>query len=454
MEVLNNKLFEKPSCKFKFLAKEGFNIPNYYEVSTVDEVLATYKEYIKTKRDLLSYDIDGLVEEVNNFDIQQELGYQPNGLDPNFAVGIKFDSVASVTPLVKVDWNTGMTGKVVPRAWFDPVDIMGVTVEKATLHNFEFIDNLIKKEGLRIGSECIVVRSGDVIPQMLGVKTVGNGTQIQIPNNCPVCNSALKRFSVELVCENQECGAKIKGIFTNYFDTLKIKGLSDKFIDKAIETYNIKSIKNLLELTVEQIEQLEGFADKSAKKAFDAIHSVKEVSPEQFMALLNIPNQGVRVFENLFNQFPIEKLLDENFKPSDILNTKGIAEITANAIYQGIKNNLHRLRENAEFFTIITKKNIVQNTNQQSQKMIDKNFCITGALNNGKRDDYETMIKNKGGLIGSVNKKLDYLVTNDTDTNSSKMKKAIELNSEWQKSGDVKRIYIISENDLITMMEN
>jgi DNA ligase (NAD+) len=173
MKVINNAIFEKPSCKFKFLQREGFHTPNFYEVNDIIEVLNIYKDYMKTKRDELSYDIDGLVEEVNDYDTQDEMGYDPKGLKPKFATAIKFDSVASITPLKSIRWTVGMTGRIIPTCIYEPIDIMGVTVTKSTMHNFEFLENAIKNEGLKIGSECIVIRSGDVIPKFLGVKTWG-----------------------------------------------------------------------------------------------------------------------------------------------------------------------------------------------------------------------------------------------------------------------------------------
>ena len=450
MNVINKEIFSAPSCKFKFLAKEGFNIPNFYEVTSTDEVIALYKDYMKGTRDSLTYDIDGLVEEINDYDIQSELGYEPNGLNPKFATAIKFDSIAAKTKLLNIRWTVGMTGKIIPTGIFEPVDIMGVTIQKASMHNYDYLMNYINKENLKIGSEVIIARKGDVIPQMIGVKSTDDNTmEIKIPTNCPVCDTKLNHVSVDLVCENPTCGAKTKGIFTNFFDTLKIKGLSEKFIDKAIEMYDIKTIDDLLKLSVSDIEKLDGFAKKSAEKAYNAIHSVKEVSPEQFMALLNIPNQGVRVFENLLGSTPIEKLLDPDFKPEDILDTKGIAEKTAIAIHEGIQANLDRIRENAEHFTIIVKKSIIDH----STAIAGKSFCITGKLNKGTRKDYENKIKSLGGTIAGVSAKLTYLVTNDTDTSSSKMKKANDLNVKWHNNGEDKKIIIINEEDLIELME-
>lgn len=448
---INKAVFEKPSCKFKFLQREGFNTPNYYEFKHPKEVLVLYKEYMKTRRDSLNYDIDGLVQEVNNFNSQEILGYQPNGLNPKFATSIKFDSLGAITQLLGIRWSVGTTGKIIPTGIFVPVEILGSTIKKATFHNIDFLEKLINIEKLKIDSDCIIIKSGDVIPRMMGVKKSGNGAEIEIITHCPVCDSKLNRFSVDLICENMKCPAKIQGIFTNMFNTLDIKGISEKFIEKATEIYNITTIDELMRLSIEEIEHLPGFAKKSAQKAYEAIHSVTEVSPEQFFALLNIPNQGVRVFENLFSGFPMEKLLDENFKPSDILNIKGIAEKSANAIHNGIQANLERLRENAEWFTIKKKKN-TSNVNHNT-KFIGKSFCITGTLNNGTRKDYETLIKDSGGKIAGVSKTLDFLVTNDNDTSSSKMKKTIELNSKFHNEGIDKRIIIISEEKLISMME-
>ena len=455
MKVINNAIFEKPSCKFKYLQREGFYTPNFYEVNDVTEVLNIYKDYMKTKRDSLQYDIDGLVEEVNDYDIQEQMGYDPSGLKPKFATAIKFEGVAEVTPLLRIRWTVGMTGRVVPTCIYEPVDIMGVTVNKSTMHNFAFLENAIKNEGLKIGSECIVIRSGDVIPKFMGVKNAGDGEAIEIPTHCPICDHELDRFSVDLVCENTACGAKTAGIFTNLFDTLKIKGLSDKFVAKVIEMYDVKTIDDLMRLSADDFEKLPGYAAKSAQTAYDKLHSVKEVTPEQFFALLNIPNQGVRVFENLFAQFPMEKLLDDDFKPEDIMDTKGIAEKTAHAINDGIQSNLDRLRENAEWFTIKKKEVKEVDESQHSSKMVGKTFCITGSLNNGTRKEYETMIEEKGGkATGSVTTKLHYLVTNEPDTNSSKMKKVRDFNVKWEQNGEDKEIIIISEDDLVKMMED
>lgn len=449
--TLNSAIFDTPSCKFRFLQREGFNVPNYYELIDGGEVLHLYKTYMESKRDELEYDIDGLVQEIDDYDSQKLLGYQPNGLNPKFMTSIKFDSIGGITKLRDIRWTVGMTGRIIPTGIFDPVDLMGVTIEKASLHNFEFLENLIKKDGLRIGSDCVIIRAGDVIPRLMSVKNAGDGQSIAVIDTCPECGTTLNRFSVDLVCENMACPAKTKGIFNNMFTTLDIRGVSEKFVEKAVEVYDISTIDDLMRLTVDQIEKLPGFARKSAEKAYEAIHSVTEVTPEQFFALLNIPNQGVRVFENLFSQFPMEKLLDENFKPEDLLNTKGIAEKTAAAIHEGIQANLDRLRENAEWFTIIKKK--AKDNSSHKTNMIGKSFCITGSLNNGTRSEYETKIKDAGGAIASVTKKLDYLVTNDDDTNSSKMKKALEINAEFINGGMDKRIIIINEQDLINMME-
>ncbi len=171
MQILNSAIFEKPSCKFKFLQREGFNVPNYYELTTIDEVLALYKKYMQSTRDKLEYDIDGLVQEVNDFDAQKELGWQPNGLNPKFATAIKFDSSSGITTLREIVWSVGTTGRIIPVAIFDPIDIMGVTISKCTMHNYEFLETEINKNGLQIGSQIIIIRANDVIPKYLGVKS-------------------------------------------------------------------------------------------------------------------------------------------------------------------------------------------------------------------------------------------------------------------------------------------
>ena len=450
--TLNSYVFEKPSCKFEFLKRQGFKTPNVYTVTNSAQVISLYKEYMLTKREQLDYDIDGLVQEINTFEGQKELGYQPNGLNPKFATSIKFDSMGAISNFKFVTWNAGMTGRIIPTGTFTPVDIMGVTVQKASLHNFEFLESLIDNEGLKVDSEIIVVRSGDVIPVILGVKTAGDGTYIQIPDKCPTCNGDLVRFSVDLVCEALDCDAKIEGIFTNLFDTLDMKGLSTKFIQKVIAKYGITTIDGLMRLTVDDFEELPGFALKSAQKAYDIIHSVTVVTPEQFFALLNIPHQGVRVFENLFSQVSMEVLLSDTLKPEDLIDAKGIAEKTASAIHNGIQSNLDRLQENAEWFTV-EKKEISSISDEHLTVLLGKSFCITGTLLKGTRKEYETKIKACGGSVGSVTKKLNYLVTNDTSTNSGKLKKVSTINSKILNDGDNNKIMVINEEQLRLMME-
>ena len=134
--TLNSSIFEKPSCKFKFLQREGFHVPNFYNIEKTDDVVALYTRYMTEIRDGLEYDIDGLVQEVDDFDAQEELGYQPNGLIPKFATSIKFDSVGATTRLKDIRWTCGMTGRIIPTAIFEPVELMGVVIQKATLHNY------------------------------------------------------------------------------------------------------------------------------------------------------------------------------------------------------------------------------------------------------------------------------------------------------------------------------
>lgn len=165
---INDHIFEKPSCKLKFLQREGFHTPNFYEFTAVSQVLALYKEYMTVKRDKLNYDIDGLVQEVDCFDAQDELGWNPSGLNPKFATAIKFDSVGSTTQLKSIRWTVGTTGRVIPTGIFEPVEIMGTTVQKASLHNMEYLQKLID-QGLQIGSKVLIVRKGDVIPQVIAV---------------------------------------------------------------------------------------------------------------------------------------------------------------------------------------------------------------------------------------------------------------------------------------------
>jgi len=262
-------------------------------VNGVAEAQAFF-EQLGEKRHRLAYEIDGTVFKVDDLALQEQLGFVARA--PRWAIAYKFPAVEEMTELLDVDFQVGRTGAVTPVARLKPVHVAGVTVSNATLHNMDEIARL----GVKIGDTVIIRRAGDVIPQIVSVvaeKRPADARDIQIPANCPVCDSLVEKVEGEAVARctgGLVCSAQRKEAIKHFASrkALDIEGLGDKLIDQLVDAGLIDSVDDLFHLTLEQLAGLERMAEKSAQNILDALNTAKQTTLGRFLYALGIREVG------------------------------------------------------------------------------------------------------------------------------------------------------------------
>jgi DNA ligase (NAD+) len=283
--------------ELEFLKQQGFAINPFNTYSNALEDIWEIKEKLEKDRDNLQYGIDGMVVKVNNLTVAQSAGVV--GKTPRAHCAIKFAAEESTTTLTDMVWQVGRTGKVTPVCEFEPTELAGTTVKRATLHNYkEFIEsNLHKHDTL------VIRKAGDIIPEVISILDNLRHTKAQKfthPNNCPECNTVLKvsKSSVDLECPNTEtCPAQVLGRLS-YFSQRSIAnivGLSEKQIEKFIELFGVTDIYDLYDLPYEKIQALEGFGEKSVHNLEQAIQAASTIEAKKFLAGMSIEGVGVEV---------------------------------------------------------------------------------------------------------------------------------------------------------------
>lgn len=398
--------------KHKILKILGFKINNHNKYCrNLQEVFDFYNQSQKL-REKLSYEIDGLVVIVNSNSLFEKLGVV--GKAPRGAIAFKFPAKQTTTIVEDIKVQVGRTGALTPVAYLKPVEISGVTVSRATLHN----EDEIKRLGLKIGDTVIVGRAGDVIPDIIKVlKELRNGEEkeFKMPKNCPVCGSKIKRKPGEVVsyCPNPNCFAKQREYFYHFVSksAFDIKGLGLKIIDQLIEEGLVSDPADLYNLKEGDIILLKRFAKKSAANLIKAIQESKKIPLAKFIYALGIRQVGEKTAEDLAEKVRnIENLRKMNLE--ELMNIKDIGPIAAKSIYQWFNN-----RENIEYLEKLKKVGIkIENPisvgiASTRQKLSGLKFVLTGSLESMSRLEAEKRIKKLGGkVVSSVSKNTDYLI--------------------------------------------
>lgn len=406
-----------------FLKENGFRVCEYYfKCENINDVVDKIRE-ITSLRKSLDFMIDGVVIKINNLKYRELLGF--TNKFPRWSIAYKFEAEERFTKLIDVQWNVGRTSKVTPTAILEPVEIDGVTISRATLNNYDFIE----KRDIRLNSEVLIRRSNDVIPEILSANnTYGNTEIIEKPTFCPACNSELQEIGAHLFCPNTlSCEPQLVAKLTHFVskEAMNIEGLSEKTIEKLIDIHNIKQISDFYTLTYEDLSNLEGFKNKRINNTLQAIESSKEVNFNNFINALGIPNVGVTTAFDLSNIF-------ENFNDlfnsayEDLINIPDIGPKTAESIIAFFENESVRKVINNLFALGVQ---IKYNTKIENKKLENQTFVITGSFENHKRKDLENLIKNQGGKVSStVSKNTDFLILGDNP--GSKHEKALELGTK------------------------
>lgn len=393
----------------KILKAFGFKTNPHNRFCKNLEEVEKFRNHWEKAREKLSYEIDGIVVILNNNAVFEKLGVV--GKAPRGAIAYKFSPKEATTILENVIWQVGRTGVLTPVAILKPVEIGGVTISHATLHNLDEI----KRLGVKIGDTVIVGRAGDVIPDVRGVlKNLRTGKEktIKVPKRCPVCGSKVIKIEGEVAyrCSNKNCGAIQRRNLYHFVSksAFDIVGLGPKIIDQLIDEGLISSPADIFELKEGDLVPLERFAEKSAQNLIEAIEKSKEISLARFIYALGIRHVGEETAIDLANQFgSLEKLKKASLE--ELLRVKDIGEVVAKSIYDWFrdKRNLKLL----ERLVKVGVKIISPKLKAKSQKLKDKTFVFTGELESMTRDEAKEKIRELGGNVSSsVSKNTDFVV--------------------------------------------
>jgi DNA ligase (NAD+) len=405
------------------LTKWGFRInPLIRSGITVRSVLDYYRE-LSEKRHRLAYDIDGVVVKVDRIDQQQRLG--TTSRSPRWAIAYKFKAIQEITTLQAIEVQVGRTGALTPVAHLKPVNIGGVTVSRATLHN----EDEIQKKDVRIGDQVLVQRAGDVIPEIVKVitsKRDGSEKRFKMPGRCPVCDSPVVRMAGEAAtrCINSSCSAQAKERIKHFASkaAFDIDGLGTKLIDQLVDKNLLSSFADIFRLDKDTLSQLERMGAKSAQNLITAIENSKSIAFARFLYALGIRHVGEHVAGLLAGHFGGLDMLMECPR-EELESIEGIGPIVAESIINFFDQERNRQIINQLFDSGVKLETAAQMT---TDKLKGRVFVLTGALPNFTRSQAKALIEAAGGKVsGSVSGNTDYVVAGESP--GSKLTKAREL---------------------------
>ena len=409
------------------LEQLGFVVnPKRILAENIDEIWDFIQE-VGQERDKLPYDIDGVVIKVNDLAGQEELGFTVKA--PKWAVAYKFPAEEKEAQLLSVDWTVGRTGVVTPTANLTPVQLAGTTVSRATLHNVDYI----AEKDIRKDDTVIVYKAGDIIPAVLRVvesKRVSE-EKLDIPTNCPSCNSDLLHFEdeVALRCINPRCPAQIMEGLIHFAsrDAMNITGLGPSVVEKLFSANLVKDVANIYRLQEEDFLLLEGVKEKSASKLYQAIQASKENSAEKLLFGLGIRHVGSKASQLLLQHFhSIENLAQAD--PEEVASIDSLGGVIAKSLqtYFATEGSEILLRELKEAGVNLDYKG---QTVVADAALSGLTVVLTGKLERLKRSEAKSKLESLGAKVtGSVSKKTD-LVVAGADA-GSKLQKAQELGIE------------------------
>jgi len=442
LQKFEGREFSTHTEAYEFMKANGLKIIHNYKVcKTAEEVWAAIGE-IGESRSNLPYDIDGAVVKLNDFKQREQAG--ATSKTPRWAVAYKYPPEEKETVLRNIELSVGRTGRITPTAVFDAINLCGTRVERATLHNQDFIDDL----DVRIGDTILVYKSGEIIPKVKAVikeKRGENSEPFIMPKTCPICGHEAKREenTADLKCQNPNCPSKIENRIIHFLsrDAMDIKGFGASYVHDLTEQGFIKDITDIYKLKERREELIKkGILgkDKNTDKLLAAIEESKQKDPRYLLTGLGIDGIGGAAARDLIAHFSsIDNIMVA--KDEDLLEVKDVGAV-------GSKN----IRE---FFTDADNQKMIEKLRAAGLKMSrdikadggkfsGKTFVITGTLPTLSRKEATTVIEENGGkAVGSVSKKTDYVVAGEDA--GSKLAKANSLG-----------ISVITEEELLKMAKD
>ncbi len=414
--------FDRHWQSLEELVRMGFKVnPHRALCQGLEEVLNFCNDW-EAKRETLPYEIDGVVIKVDSVEQQRRLGYTAKA--PRWAIAYKYPARQAITEVESIEVQVGRTGTLTPVAHLKPVEVSGVTVSRATLHNEDEIERL----GLEIGDQVVIERSGDVIPKVVRVHAQGSYRKMfHMPTRCPVCGGHVVREEGEAAsrCINTNCSARLKESILHFSSrgVMNIDGLGEALVDQLVDRGIVASVADLYDLTAEKLTELERMGKKSAANVIRNITNSKKNPLPRVLTALGIRFVGERTAVFLAEAF---ESMDAIALASldDLQRAEEVGPKVAESVFQFFREPancelVERLRTAGLQFTY-------HSTRPKGGPLKGMNFVLTGALANLSREDATKLIESAGGkVVGSVSKKTNFVVAGEDP--GSKLDKAREL---------------------------
>ena len=443
LQAVHGKDFQTHVEAYDFMKRQGIKVIHAYHVCRTAEEVWDAIEQIGASRGDLPYDIDGAVVKLNDFSQRESLGATSKA--PRWAIAYKYPPEEKESVVRSITLSVGRTGRITPTATFDPIRLCGTTVERATLHNQDFIDDL----DVRVGDTVVVYKSGEIIPKIKAVvkEKRPEGTEpFKIGDRCPVCGAKAEREadSADVKCINQACPAQVESHILNFVsrDAMDIKGLGEKNIAALIEKgflHTIVDIFRLKEHREELISQGVVGKEKNTDKLLSAIEEAKKNEPQRLLTGLGIPGIGKAAAAALMQHFKTLEAL-ENASDEAILAVRDMGETSVAAIRSYFQNegNAKICRELQQLGVATA----AQERTAQGDELADMSFVVTGTLRHFGRREITELIEQHGGRVtSSVSKKTDCLVAGENA--GSKLQKAEQLG-----------VRILTEEELLQLIDH
>ncbi|WNJ80867.1 NAD-dependent DNA ligase LigA [Cedecea neteri] len=410
--------------------------------NTPEEVLAFYHQ-VEADRPTLGFDIDGVVIKVDSLALQETLGFVARA--PRWAVAFKFPAQEQMTTVRDVEFQVGRTGAITPVARLEPVQVAGVLVSNATLHNADEIERL----GLRIGDRVVIRRAGDVIPQVVGVVESERPEDTQaiiFPTQCPVCGSDVERVEGEAVARctgGLICGAQRKEALKHFVSrrAMDVDGMGDKIIDQLVEKEYVHTPADLFELTAGKLTGLDRMGPKSAQNVVDALEKAKETTFARFLYALGIREVGEATAAGLAAHFgTLDALISASIEDLQKVPDVGIVVATHTFNFFAEESNRDVIRQLTEEAGVHWPAPVVVKAEEIDSPFAGKTVVLTGSLSILSRDEAKDRLTALGAKVaGSVSKKTDLVIAGEAA--GSKLVKAQELG-----------IQVIDEAEMIRLL--
>jgi DNA ligase (NAD+) len=406
-----------------WISSLGFKVnPNRKVCRTIEDALKFYAHW-EEHRDSLNYEIDGVVVKVNSVEIQRKLGSTAKA--PRWAIAVKFRARQAVTELLDIRVQVGRTGALTPVAVLKPVQLGGVTIRNATLHNEDEIDRL----GVQIHDRVLLERGGDVIPKIVEVVEHGaHRRKFVMPTHCPMCGSAVQRLEGEAVsrCVNEKCPAKLRESLLHWASrrAMKIDGLGEKLVDQLVASEMARDVSDLYRLDVPTLAELDRMGEKSAENLVRQIADSRELEFWRLLFGLGIRHVGERTAQLLTEHFGSMQKLEQASK-EELEQVHEVGPKLAESIYE-----FFREPRNIELIERLRKVGLPMRAEvvpeRAPQKFAGKIFVLTGTLEGMTREQATALIEERGGRVtGSVSKKTSFVVAGADP--GSKLEKARSL---------------------------